>query len=103
MSLQEIQELLISSGIPFTHHHWEGPHGVPYGVFLTPGINYFSADNGPYAAAQQVQAELYSEAKDPEIEEKIRDVLRGAGIFWEESDDYISDIQLYRTMFEFEV
>lgn len=101
--VEALQALFDGSGVNFTHDHWEEPPGTPYGVFLTPGDSPFSADNEPWCVAHQVRAELYTKGKNPAAEANVEAAMLQAGIFFEKSEDYISDIRLYRVMYEFEL
>lgn len=103
MTLEELQELLNSTGIPFAHHHWEAPPQLPYGVWLTPYSNNFGADNITYLPINHVQIELYAEEKNPKAERQIEELLTAAGLYYDKEETYLENIRLYETLYEIEV
>lgn len=103
MTLNELQALLNTTRIPFTHHHWESPPPPPYGVYLTPYTANFAADNITYLQIQGAMVELYTDGKSPDLEAKIEEALTGVDIYFDKGEDYIKEIGLYQVVYEIEV
>lgn len=103
MSLEDIQNMLDSTGIRFSYHHWEKPPGLPYGVFLDPYSNNFMADNQVYRSIKHIQIELYAEGKDTAAEGAIEAALNDHEMPFEKEFSYIPEERLYETIYEIEV
>ena len=70
MTYEQIAELMEEMGLPFAYHHFaegESP-APPFLLFLSPGENTFSADNQMYFSFKQLDIELYTDIKNPELD-----------------------------------
>lgn len=103
MTIQQMEVLLNGSGIRFVYHSWKTPPKLPYGVFLAPFSNNFSADGVVYQAMSRYQIELYTAKKDPASEAAIERVLADAGLFWEKMETYIDTEKMFQILYECEV
>ena len=56
-----------------------------------------------YQKIDQVRIELYTDIKDPEIEELVEAVLDKHGIFYDKSEVWIDSEEMYEVMFSFEI
>ena len=82
MTYEQIAEMMEEMGLPFAYHHFaegESP-APPFLLFLSPGENTFSADNLAYFSCKQLDIELYTDKKLPELEEQVEAVL-SCGLF----------------------
>ena len=96
--LQEIQ-------LPFAYDHFaegESPE-PPFICYLIPGSDHFSADGRVYHKVGQVHIELYTDSKDPAVEEKVIAVLDEHGIFYVQTETWIDSEKLYEVLFSFEI
>ena len=92
-------EILERIGLPFAYDHFakgEAPE-PPFIVWRVPGSNNFSADGGVYLKADNIYIELYTDRKDPDLEERIEAALDG--IFYEKSEVYIESEDLYEVLY----
>ena len=74
MTYEQINEMMEEIGLPFAYHHFaesESP-APPFLIFLSPGENTFSADNYMYFSFKQLDIELYTDIKNPELESEIK-------------------------------
>lgn len=104
MSYEEIVAMLGSLGLPFAYHHFaegESPE-PPFLVYLTPGSHNFSADGTVYFKAKLLDVELYTDKKEPELEERLEAVLDHWGLFYEKTETYIESEKLYEVLYEME-
>ncbi|MCM1232952.1 MAG: hypothetical protein NC489_22735 [Ruminococcus flavefaciens] len=105
MKLQEIVSMLEGVEIPFAYHHFaegESP-APPFLLYLTPGSDNFSADGKVYLKVTQLDVELYTDQKDPGLEERLEAVLDAAGLFYNKTESYIDSERLYEVLYEMEV
>ena len=63
----------------------------------------FSADGIAYFKINQLDIELYTDLKNPDLEETIEAVLLKYGIFYGKSETWIESEKLYEVLYETEV
>ena len=105
MTYEQINEIMEEMGLPFAYHHFaegESPN-PPFLIFLSPGENTFSADNYMYHSFKQLDIELYTDIKNPEIEENIERILKRHKIYYTKSEIWIESEKLYEVLYEMEV
>lgn len=96
MTLDEFYSVLTQMGLPIAYRAFEedeiNPPELPYLIYYEDGKDTFYADNQAYYLNQRVSIELYTAIKDPELENRLEDLLREnvSGIsdpieyFWED-------------------
>ena len=103
--MDRILDILQALGIPFAYDHFaegESPE-PPFLCYLIPGSDHFSADGRVYHKVGQVHIELYTDSKDPAVEEKVTAVLDEHGIFYDQTEAWIDSEKLYEVLFSFEI
>ena len=84
MSHEEVMKMMEETGLPFAYDHFvegESPE-PPFLVFLYPKADNFAADGIAYFKISRLDVELYTDLKQPELEERIEAVLLQPGIFY---------------------
>jgi hypothetical protein len=97
--------MLKEAGLPFAYDHFaegESPE-PPFLIFLFPGSDNMFADNGVYFKISQLNMELYTDKKDPELEEKLEDILTAHEIPWEKSEVWIDSEKMYEVLYQTEI
>jgi hypothetical protein len=105
MSYEEITAMLAETGLPFAYHHFaegESPE-PPFLVYLIPGSNNFSADGQVWLKVKQLDIELYTDKKAPDLEDKLEAVLDARGLFYNKDETWIESEKLYEVLYELEV
>lgn len=105
MSYEEIVTMLGGMGLPFAYHHYaegESPE-PPFVIYLSPGSDNFSADGKVYFKVKQLDVELYTDKKMPELEERLEAIFDRYGLFYEKNESYIESEKLYEVLYEMEV
>lgn len=105
MTHNELMELLEETGLPIAYDHFaegESPD-APFICFLYPGSDNFSADGKVWYKINQVNVELYTDLKNPELEDTVETVLDRHGIFYEKSEVWIESERLYEVLYTFEI
>lgn len=98
-------EIMREIGFPFAYHHFaegESPN-PPFLLFLTPASSNFAADGKAYFKVNEVHIELYTDYKNPSVEEKVEAVLDRHGIFYNKTETFIESEKLYETLYIFEM
>ena len=105
MTYEEIHEMMQEMDCPFSYHHFaEGENPAPpFLLFLSPGEHTFSADNLMYYSFKQLDIELYTDKKSPEVEERVEEILRQHHIFYNKTEAWIESERLYEVLYEMEV
>ena len=102
MTYEEINDMMAEMGLPFAYHHFaegESPQ-PPFLLFLSPGEETFSADNVAYYSFKQLDIELYTNKKNPAMEEEIESVLTQHEIYFTKSEAWIESERLYEVLYE---
>ena len=105
MNYEDIVEMLEESGLPVSYDHFaegESPE-PPFICFLFPGSDNFSADNVVYLKIQNLNIELYTDEKSPELEEKIEGILSSHELFWNKSEVWIETEKMYEVLYQMAV
>ena len=71
--MEKLVQMISEMGIPFAYDHFaegESPE-PPFLCYLVPGSDNFAADGKVYHKVGRVHIELYTDSKDPFIEEKV--------------------------------
>ncbi len=105
MSHGEVMEMVGEMGLPFAYHHFieGGAPEPPFLVFLYPKADNFAADGIAYFKINQLDIELYTDLKNPDLEEAIEAVLLKHGIFYGKTEMWIESEKLYGVLYEMEV
>ncbi len=105
MTHEEVMQMLSETGILFAYDHFaegESPDS-PFICFLFPGSENFSADNVVYAEFSNLSIELYTDEKDPELEDRLEAVLNDHELFWNKSEVWIETEKLYEVLYTMSV
>mgnify|MGYP003486375034 FL=1 len=105
MTYDGITNMLKEAGLPLAYDHFaegESPE-PPFLIFLFPGSDNMFADNGVYFKISQLNMELYTDKKDPELEEKLEDILTAHEIPWEKSEVWIDSEKMYEVLYQTEI
>lgn len=103
--MEKLVAMISEMGIPFAYDHFaegESPE-PPFLCYLLPGSDNFAADGVVYHRISQVHVELYTDSKDPAVEEKVTAVLDRHGIFYDQTETWIESEKLYEVLFSFEI
>ena len=103
--MEKLVQMFSERGIPFAYDHFaegESPD-PPFLCYLLPGSNNFSADGKVYYKIGQVNIELYTDRKDPLLEQKLEDALDAASIFYNKTEVWIDSEKLYEVLYQFEM
>lgn len=104
MTHEKLMAVLAEAGLPIAYDHFaegESPD-PPFICFLYPGSDNFAADGKVWYKICQVNVELYTDLKDPELENRIEAVLDEHGIYYEKSEVWIESEKLYEVLYTFE-
>lgn len=103
--MDELIKIMEEMDIPFAYDHFaEGESSEPpFITYLLPDSDNFAADGIVYYKISGVRIELYTDFKNPAIEEKVTAVLDSHGIFYAQNEVWIEEEKLYEVAFEFEM
>jgi hypothetical protein len=102
--MDKIIQILEELELPYAYDHFaegEGPD-PPFLCFRCPNSDNFAADGTVYFPITEIDIELYTDKKNPEIEKKLEGLLIGSGIFFEKTETWIESEKLYEVLYSFE-
>lgn len=105
MTTEDITKLFGQLGLPFAYDHFaegESP-APPFAIYRYPRADNFAADGTAYFKQNILHIELYTDKKEPMLEEKIEAALEARGIFYGKGEVWIDREDLYEIMYEMEV
>ena len=105
MTHGEVMAMVAEMGLPYAYHHFaegESPE-PPFIVFLYPEADNFAADGTVYFKINRLHIEIYTDSKEPGLEEAVEAVLLKHGIFYGKSETWIESEKLYEVLYEMEV
>ena len=105
MTYNQIMEMAAATGLPYAYDHFaegESPD-PPFLIFLFPRSNNFSADGKVYYRINQLDFELYTDKKKPDVEARVETVLDRRELFYNKSEAWIEEEKLYEVLYQMEV
>jgi hypothetical protein len=102
--MDELLQILKEMGIPFAYDHFaegESPE-PPFICYLLPESDNFSADGKVYKKINEVHIELYTDVKDPALENSVETVMDSHDIFYNKTEVWIESEKLYEVLYSFE-
>lgn len=105
MTYDEITGMLEQTGLPLAYDHFkegEAP-APPFLIFLFPRSNNFSADGRVYQKIDELNIELYTDLKQPDVEAQLEAVLTQHEIVYNKSEVWIPDEKLYEVLYTMEI
>ena len=105
MTHEDVMQMLAETEIPFAYDHFaegESPD-QPVICFLFPGSENFAADDVVYMEFSNLSIELYTDEKDPELEDRVEAVLNTHELFWNKSEVWIESEKLYEVLYQMTV
>lgn len=103
VTLDDIKAILKTTGLPVVYNAWpeNAAPPLPYLCYLSPGTDNFAADGKTYHVINQINIELYTKFKDPELEGKVEEAL--SSVFWDKTETWIESERCFQVLYEIEV
>lgn len=105
MTHGDVLKMVKEMGLPYAYDHFVEGEAVkpPFLVFLYPKAANFAADGVAFFKINQLDIEIYTDLKRPDLEERVEAVLLKHGIFYGKSEVWIETEKLYEVLYEMEV
>lgn len=107
MTLQELNQRLVSTGIPVAYRFFKDndpnnpPPPLPFICYFCEGNNNFPADGVVFHSVKEIRVELYTKNKDINAEALVEAVL--SDVFFNKTEVYIDTEKCYQIIYELEV
>ena len=103
--MDKLLSIIGEIGLPSAYDHFAEGEAVdpPFIIYLMPGSNNLSADGKVYYKINIIHIELYTDAKDPEVERQVEAVLDEPGIFYDKAEVWIDTEKLYEVLYSFQM
>lgn len=104
MTHDEVVTMLEETGYPLAYDHFEEGESPspPFLVFLYPESDNFAADGVVYQKVNEIHIELYTDQKDPTVEQKVEAAMDRRDIFYNKTEVWIEEERLYEVLYIFE-
>ena len=76
---------------------------LPFVCYLATDTDNFDADNRVYQVIQNVDVELYTEKKDPDVEKRLEAAFDENYIPWDKTETWLDDEQCYEILYEISI
>ena len=103
--MDKLLQMMAEIPFPSAYDHFaegESPN-PPFITYLLPGSDNFAADGKVYFRVTEVHIELYTDEKNPEVEQQVEGVLDEHGIFYDKTEVWIESEKLYEVLYSFEM
>jgi len=105
MTYKDITDMLEEANLPLAYHHFaegESPD-PPFLIFLFPESDNFGADDKVYQKIDVLYIELYTDKKEPTLEESLETILDNHNLFYQKSETWIEDEKMYEVLYEMRI
>ena len=102
MTHNEVVEVLEELSLPIAYDHFaegESPD-PPFICFLYPRNIPTGADDTVYYQLHELDIELYTDAKDPPLEQRVERLLTEHEMFFHKSEVWIEEEKMYEVLYE---
>ena len=105
MTHEEVMTIITTMNLPYAYDHFsEGKSPEPpFIIFSLPRSANFAADGIVYHHVSKLNIELYTEIKNPNLELTVESIFNTNGVFFNKSEVWIKEEQLYEVLYEMEV
>ena len=105
MTYDDVTAMADETGLPNAYDHFaEGDSPEPpFLIFLFPRSDNFVADGRVYQKISELHFELYTDQKQPDVEEQVEAVLDSHGIVYDKTEVWIAEERLYEVLYSMEV
>ncbi|BBN99159.1 hypothetical protein [Sporolactobacillus terrae] len=110
MTLEELKQLLEQTGLPVFYRQWtsDDPRypkfpGPPFLCYLEGSSNHFIADSQVYQKVRSVSVELYTDKKEPELEEQLEALFDAAGLPYQSDEIWIKEEKMQEKIYDMEL
>lgn len=102
MTTQEISGMIEGVGLPFAYYQFPDTEQdpappPPFLCFFYADSDDFYADDTNYLSISELHVELYTDAKDFALEERVEAALTAAGLPWYKEETFINAENLHMT------
>lgn len=103
--MDKLLKMLKDTGLPFAYDHFTEGEAVdpPFLCYLLPGSHNFAADGKVYHKVSIVHLELYTDEKNPSLEQTVETVLDSGEVFYDKTEVWIGSEKLYEVLYTFEM
>lgn len=103
--MDKLLKMLNDTGLPFAYDHFTEGEAVdpPFICYLLPGSHNFAADGKVYHKVSIVHLELYTDEKNPSLEQAVEAVLDSGEVFYDKTEVWIGSEKLYEVLYTFEM
>lgn len=107
MTREEVVNILTSAGLPLSYRFFpigNAPEYPPYLLYFYEGNDDVFADDSNYVDIKNLVVELYTDGeREFDTEGSVDAILKANNLTYSKSEEYLTEINMYRTTYEMEV
>ena len=104
MTREAVSDMIGAIGLPYAYNHFDEDTSLPFICFLYPDADGFNADNTVYANITSLVVELYADAIEFDLEDRVAAALNAAELpFTKSGPTWLSSEKMYQTTYTTEV
>lgn len=105
MTTQDIATMVAEIGVPYAYRQFTKETAVPppFVCFYLDGSENFAADDKVFAHIEELTVELYTDAKDFALEERIEAIFDAHDLPWERQEFWLGDEQMNEVVYTADV
>lgn len=104
MTYEQVYEMIEAIGVPSAYYQFpETGQATPFVCFYYSNSNDFIADDSNYQKVEHLIIELYTDAKDFELEAAVEEALSEYGMVWTRDENYIDSERMFLEVYETDV
>lgn len=105
MTTQEIKAMIAAVGVPYAYRQFTQATAQPppFICFYLGDSDNFNADNRVYERVETLTLELYTDAKDFTLEERVEAILDSYDLPWDKEESEIETEQMHETIYTLDV
>lgn len=106
MTIGELYQGLVDTGLPVTYYDWSGAEEVPeppYIAYLFAYDSDYKADNINYVEISNFQVELYTDKKDLASEKLLQDKLKEMELPYTKTETKLETENMYQIVYEIQL
>jgi len=95
--------ILSEVGVPVARGGFKKAQAPPYLVYVFSHSSNYAADSMVYLKRDHYQVELYTEHKDPALEDILEGVFDSHGIFYDKTESWLESEKLLEILYEIQL
>lgn len=103
MTHKELKKLLEVPGYPVAYYAFKKSKTPPFLAFVREDNESIPADDSVYASWHNYRVELYTDEKNPDVEEVFENLFKENDIYYDVEETYVESERLHLVIFRIQI